>query len=107
MIDFTEQTTASLDVNNTSSVTTGLDIKDNQYVAWSINHKTGTRTTYSLILQCSTDNTNWENTASTIVSTAGAYKIADNVQTTARYVRIKCAIAEGSAATAEIVINSK
>ena len=104
---FTDQTSTAVDANDTSSVTAGLDIKENSYVSWSIKHKTGSRTTYVFTLQCSTDNTNWENTSSTINAAAGAFKLNDNTQITARYVRVKCTTAEGSSSTVDVVINAK
>jgi len=103
---YKDQTTLALDANDTNSVTAGLDIKNNSLMGWSVLEKTGSHSAHVLTVQRSTDNVNWDNTASTI--TAGtSYQISVSGSVPARYIRVKVTTAEGSASTVDVVINAK
>jgi len=107
MNEYSEQTTLGANANTTDTVTTGLDVRENTIVAWSVNEKTGDHSNHIFTLQCSTDNSNWTDTASTLTTAGDAYKIEDNISIAARYVRAKCTTAEGNASTVDIIINAK
>jgi len=100
---FTDQTTTDFDANSTASVTTSLDIKENNWVSFQVIANTGGNTTHIITLQCSLNNSTWQNTSSTITSVG----IKDNIQVTARFIRLKVTTAEGSASTVDVIINSK
>jgi len=103
---YMEQITLAFNANSTSSVTVALDIKENLNIAWSVLEQTGSHSNHVLTLQRSTDNVNWDNTASTI--TAGTtYTVKIGTASPVRYIRIKCTTAEGSASTVDLVINAK
>lgn len=101
--EFTEQTTLALDAN-AASTTVALEIKENNFVSWTVLADTGAHTTHILTLQCSLDGTNWGNTSSTITGTGS---IEDNVQVTSKFVRVKVTTLEGGASTVDILINAK
>ncbi len=64
---------------------------------------TGGNTTHIVTLQCSLDDTNWNNTAATVTGVG----LQDNTQVSARYVRLKVTTAEGSASTVDVIIQAK
>lgn len=103
MTIFTDQATTGINANSTITVTTGLDIKENQYISWQVIANTGANTTHVITLQCSLDNSTWQNTASTVTGVG----IEDNIQVTARYVRLKVTTAEGGASTVNVLLNAK
>lgn len=100
---FTDQTTTGIDANDTDSVTVGLDIKSNDFVSFQIIANTGGNTTHILTLQCSLNNSTWQNTSSTITGVG----LLDNIQVSARFIRVKVTTAEGGASTVDVLINAK
>jgi len=100
---FSENTQTGLDANSTSTVSSSLDIAENNWVCYTILANTGTHATHVITLQCSPDDTNWYNTASTITGVG----IIDNVQIGARYVRLKVTTAEGGTSTVDVIIQGK
>jgi len=93
----------SKDTNSTATVTTGLDISAQQFVAMAVLATTGTHTTHEVELQCSVDNTSWFATGMKITGTG----LKDGISVAARYVRLKVTIAEGTTSTVTLVIQAK
>ena len=91
------------DTNSTSTATSSLDIRDNKHVTWGISATTGTHATHVIKLQQSLDNVTFSNTGSILTGVG----IKDNLQITARYIRLKVTTAEGSASTVEVRIHAK
>jgi len=102
---YQNQVTIALDANDTNSITTSLDIKNNTEIAWSVKEKTGSHSSHILTFQRSTDNVNWDNTSSKI--TAGTAYQVKTATVQVRYIRIKVTTAEGDASTVDVVINAK
>lgn len=99
---FSEVKQTGLDANATTT-STSLDVKDNENVAYSVVAATGTHATHVITLQCSLDDSAWQDTPSTITGVG----VVDNVSVTTRYVRLKVTTNEGSASTVDIIIQGK
>lgn len=99
---FSELKVSGVDVDATTT-TASLDISDNANVAYSVVAATGTHATHVITLQCSLDDSNWNDTSSTITGVG----VVDNVAVTTKFVRLKVTTNEGSAATVNIIIQGK
>lgn len=100
---FVEHAQTGLDSNNTATVSTSLDITGADFVVWNVQAATGTHGTHVITLQCSVDDSSWESTLSTLTGVG----TKDNVQITARYVRLKVTTAESATSTVDIIIQAK
>ncbi len=99
---FAELTQTGLD-SNASSTTSSLDISDNEWVAFEAIANTGTHGTHVLTLQCSMDDSNWTDTASTLTGTG----VVDKVQIIAKFVRLKVTTVESATSTIDVTIQAK
>lgn len=99
---FSESITTGIDAN-TNALSAELDIRDNLNVSFGVVGTAGTHNTHITTLQCSLDNTNWEDTAHTLTGTG----IKDGIQIVARYVRVEVSTAEGGTSTITIIIQAK
>lgn len=100
---FNEHIETGLDADSTSTVSASLNVAENSYVAWTVVANTGTHGTHVITLQCSLDDTNWASTASTLTGLG----TVDNIQITAKYVRLKVTTRESAASTVDIIIQAK
>jgi hypothetical protein len=101
--DFACISDTGLDANDTSTVSTVLDVLENRYISFDVQDNSGTHSNHVITLQISFDNSTWYNTSSTKTGTG----FVENVQVTARYVRLKVTTAEGSASIVDINIHAK
>ena len=99
---FSELKQTGLDANATTTSTT-LDVQDNANVAFSIVGASGTHATHVVTLQCSLDDSAWQDTSSTVTGVG----VVDNVSITTRYVRLKVTTDEGGTSTIDIIIQGK
>lgn len=99
---FSELAEAGIDANATTT-TASLDVKDDLNIAWSVVAATGDHANHIVTLQCSLDNSAWNDTGSTLTGVG----VVDNVSITARYVRLKVTTNEGTASTINIIIQGK
>jgi len=94
--------TAGADVNDTATVTTALDCSEARRVGVQVTGATGTHATHVVELQVSVDDTNYY-----AISTEVTGEGVAEVETAATKVRAKVKTAEGTAATANIVVYAK
>ncbi len=99
---FSELIQAGLDAN-AATTSTSLDIQDDAKVAFSVVAATGTHATHVVTLQCSLDDSAWQDTSSTVTGVG----VVDNISITTRYVRLKVTTNEGGTSTIDIIIQGK
>lgn len=99
---FSELKETGVDANATST-TASLHVEDNKKVAFHVVAATGTHATHIITLQCSLDNSNWFDTASTITGLG----VVNNVDIITHFVRLKVTTNEGGASTVDIIIQGK
>lgn len=99
---FSEHTESGIDAD-TNSVSSSLEITENDWICYNVLDGSGTHSTHVVTLQCSANNIDWYDTASTITGLG----IVDNVQIGARYVRLKVTTVEGATSTIDILIQAK
>lgn len=98
----TTSSTAGADVNSTATVTAALDCSEARRVGVQVTGATGTHSTHVVELQVSVDDTNYY-----AISTEVTGEGVAEVETAATKVRAKVKTAEGTAATADIVVYAK
>jgi len=86
-----------------TTVSASLEIKENYNLCFDVLANTGTHSTHVVTLQISSDDSTWTDTAHIITGVG----IKDNVQTAARYVRLKVTTNEGAASTVDWHIQAK
>ena len=99
---FSELKQTGLDANATTT-STSLDVQDNENVAFSIVAATGTHATHVVTLQCSLDDSAWQDTT----TTQAGVGVKDNVPITTKFVRLKVTTDEGGTSTIDIIIQGK
>ena len=93
----------NLDTNSTSTVSSSLDIGENQYISFCVVANTGENANHVMTLQISFDNITWYSTATTLTGVG----FIQNVQVTARFARLKVTTAEGESSTVDIYLHAK
>lgn len=99
----TQSVATGADTNSTSTVTTSHDTLETSTFFCEVRAASGTHATHVVTVQCSSDDSNWEDMATTITGT-GTATVTD---VGARYVRAKVTTAEGAASTCDIYTTAK
>ena len=99
---FSEVADTAVDAN-AASTTTVLHIEDNNKIAYHVVAASGTHATHVITLQCSLDNSNWFDSASTITGLG----VVNNVDITSHYVRLKVTTLEGGVSTVNTIVQAK
>ena len=99
---FSEIKQTGLDANATTT-STSLNVQDNANVVFSIVGASGTHATHVVTLQCSLDDSAWQDMSSTVTGVG----VVDNVPVTTKFVRLKVTTNEGGTSTIDIIIQGK
>lgn len=101
------EVSATLDTNDTSSVTDALDISAHKVgaVCFFVFANTGAHTAHVVALQYSPDGTNWETSGSNTITRTGHKVVSDLLG--CKYIRLKVTTAEGGASTSDVVLQCR
>lgn len=101
---FYEEAFSGLDVDDTGSFTAAIDVAEFRAICFEVDQASGTVSTAVLHFQCSCDTNDWFDVAGSEQTGAGLFP---GVEINTRYVRVKVKTAEGSAGTADIIVQAK
>ena len=93
-----------LDVTSSGTLGSMLDISDNIRYSYFSMTTSGTSSNYTLVMQCSANGTEWGEIPNTTLQGDG---IVDNIETVAKYVRVKVSVGEGSSSATKCTIIAK
>lgn len=93
----------TINANDINAVTDAVDISENSHASYSVANISGAHTAHKIKLQCSLDGINWGDADTGLVGTG----MTDNIHVTAKYVRGKVSIAEGSVSLVKVYIQGK
>lgn len=89
---------------NATTLSNSLDIGNASLIIFQVLGATGAHTTHILTLQCSVDESNWNDISGATVTGAG---VKGEITVASQFVRLKVTTNEGGASTVDIIIQAK
>lgn len=89
---------------NATTLSNSLDIGNAALVIFQVLANSGSHSTHVLTLQCSVDDTNWNDVSGATLTGVG---VNGEITVASQYVRLKVTTNEGGASTVDIIIQAK
>jgi len=100
---FSEHIEIGLDANSIGAVSSSLEIKENTITSMQVIANSGAHTNHQIDLQCSTNNLNWHDVGSGVITIG----IEDGLTVGARYIRARVSTAENAESTVDVYLQAK
>jgi len=102
-ISIAELSETGKDTNAIGTVTAALDVGDYNMIFMQVVNESGGSSSHKVNLQVSANGTDWNAAGSSVTGENSL----DNIAITARYVRLRVKVAEGSASISTLILQAK